>query len=97
MTIAGTIKVGVKVAGIASVFLVAGCMSTPNSSPDFGQSVDYMVGQQVYDPGAAAVPPEESIKPVDGGAVERVITGYRESALTEGDTIQNEIQINVGN
>ena len=93
MTIARTLGF----AGIASVLLVAGCMATPNSSPDFGQSVDYITAQQAYDPGSASVPPEESMKPVDGGAVERVITGYRESAFTEGDTIENQIQINVGN
>ncbi len=94
MTIAKTIKA----VGIASVVtLAAGCMSTPDSSPNFGQSVDHMASQQTYDPGASAVPPEESLKPVDGGAVEGVITGYRESAVLKGDTIQNEIQINVGN
>ncbi len=88
----------IKSVGVVSVFvLAAGCMSTPNSARNFGQSVDHMAGQQTYDPGAAAVPPEESLKPVDGGAVEGVITGYRESAALKGDSVQNEIQINVGN
>ena len=79
------------------VTLLWGCMHNPNSSADFGEAADHMARAQTYDPGAATVPPREAMRPVDGDVVESTVEGYRQSAVPAGDSIENEIHINVGN
>lgn len=82
--------------GLTTVLLTAGgCMSNPNSSPDFGASVSSLQRNQAQNPDAGVLP--EEAKPMDGGVSARVVDRHREASAPKGDTVQNEIHINVGN
>lgn len=84
--------------GVVTVLLgTGGCMTNPDSSPDFRASVNNMHERQTWNPAAASVPPADTVQPADGGVSARVVDGYRETATPKGDSIQNEIHINVGN
>lgn len=82
--------------GLTTVLLTAsGCMSNPNSSRDFGASVANLQRHQTQNPDAGLLPDEA--KPMDGGVSARVVDRHREASAPKGDTVQNEIHINVGN
>lgn len=87
-----------RLALVCVVGTLAACASSPQqeNDPAFGSSVRQMIGAQIFDPQAAANPPEQPPAGIDGIRAESVMKTYR-ADVDKPARAQDAVQMRVGN
>ncbi|SEQ67099.1 hypothetical protein SAMN04488038_10978 [Solimonas aquatica] len=64
-------------------------------TPQFGDSVRQMIRAQIYDPQAAAHPPQQPPLGIDGIRGEAVLSAYRQQPLAKSEPLSRAARIDV--